>query len=264
MYDIKYEVKKTSYTIGEICEYITSDESYVILDGISIKVEGLRLKTLCKEHTCNNCLREGTHFKLCNNNFKNPQWHLCLWSDDHIQMTKDHIIPSSKGGANYIDNMQCLCTICNGSKKDDLTDNDLKKGALREDYDDFIKNKDFMKKNNVESKKNKFKRDMYYSDLKHAIADKYFNSFHELKLISEKIEKYNKYHCVNVFILNEDQEEYIFALQDGILDLMDNIIYFYSKFLHECDELPAISHSSLKLVPKKIRRLLINKEEERR
>jgi len=33
-----------------------------------------------------------------------------------VLMTKDHILPASKGGKNHHDNFQTMCTICNGIK----------------------------------------------------------------------------------------------------------------------------------------------------
>ncbi|MCA1840201.1 MAG: HNH endonuclease [Actinobacteria bacterium] len=37
---------------------------------------------------------------------------------DDVRLTKDHVIPVSKGGTNDIGNIQPLCQSCNASKKD--------------------------------------------------------------------------------------------------------------------------------------------------
>ena len=44
----------------------------------------------------------------------------CLRSD--VKLTQDHIVPLSKGGSDYIDNIQPLCGPCNSSKGDRIID----------------------------------------------------------------------------------------------------------------------------------------------
>lgn len=63
--------------------------------------------------------------------FTNSEWKsLCLKTgkkclkcgDDKSTLTVDHIIPFSKGGTNYIENIQPLCKNCNSQKHTESTD----------------------------------------------------------------------------------------------------------------------------------------------
>ena len=91
----------------------------------SIRVEehdvyttSLRYKTFIeKGYSCVCCGRVGAYYALEKSRGGNQnRAHFNLYSDDDVLMTKDHIIPRSKGGADCIENMQTMCTFCNSAK----------------------------------------------------------------------------------------------------------------------------------------------------
>jgi len=111
------------------------------IQGYLIKVGSLRLRTF-KELSCDcvQCGRKGTHFRLQGNEDNNP--HMGLWSDDNIEMTKDHIIPKSFGGYDSIKNMQTMCARCNNNKGHKFTEEDFIKGVGSLSYEEAIKRKE--------------------------------------------------------------------------------------------------------------------------
>lgn len=116
----KYDIQEVFDMLGE--ENLNSGEvhrqsrSNIIVDGFNVYSKSLRYMTFYQKGLkCVCCGKEGTHFKLCGENNSNRR-HFNLYADDGTLMTKDHIIPASKGGPDHIDNMQTMCTDCNKEK----------------------------------------------------------------------------------------------------------------------------------------------------
>lgn len=79
-----------------------------------------RYKTFfSKGYKCCVCGIEGKYFAL-ERSVNSKRYHLNLYAvnnnGEEVLMTKDHIIPKSRGGKNNLDNYQPMCTICNGIK----------------------------------------------------------------------------------------------------------------------------------------------------
>lgn len=95
--------------------------------GMKITVDSKRLQVFLHKGTSCRCGLSGSFFAIEKTNPKdigNKVYHLNLYAIDamgeEVLMTMDHIIPSSKGGTNYLDNLQPLCYPCNILKSDTL------------------------------------------------------------------------------------------------------------------------------------------------
>lgn len=116
----KYGIDEVFNLIGE--EYLTGNSdnnktrSDMVVDGFNVRPCSLRYKTFYQKGTkCVVCGKEGTHFKLCGDKTTNRR-HFNLFADDGTLLTKDHIIPASKGGLDRVFNMQTMCEHCNKEK----------------------------------------------------------------------------------------------------------------------------------------------------
>ena len=89
----------------------------IIVEGFKVRVRSLRYMTFYqKGTTCSKCGRKGSYFKLEGDKNNETRKHFNLYSEDNILMTKDHIIPKSKGGKDKVSNMQTMCILCNMEK----------------------------------------------------------------------------------------------------------------------------------------------------
>lgn len=125
--------RKEIYSIEEVEEKVKDvlfekkrNLSKVDFDGDMIKGNSQRYQTFfTKGCRCVKCGIEGKYF-VKEKHLKDISFHLNLYAIDEnekeILMTKDHIIPKSKGGANDISNYQTMCKKCNEAKENRLED----------------------------------------------------------------------------------------------------------------------------------------------
>jgi len=83
-----------------------------------------RYKTFLTSGTkCVNCGLEAKYFAK-ERDWKQLQYHFNLYgineNGEEIMLTKDHIIPKSKGGRNELVNYQTMCSMCNENKGNDI------------------------------------------------------------------------------------------------------------------------------------------------
>jgi hypothetical protein len=113
--------------------YSKSGITRTVIHGKSVKFRSSRLELFASDHeghgtNCNDCGLEGQYFKLeqtiegGSKPSKNNRYHLNLYAidaeGDEVLLTKDHIMPKSKGGDHHLDNYQTLCYPCNQDKAD--------------------------------------------------------------------------------------------------------------------------------------------------
>lgn len=123
--------RKSIYSIEQIRE-LTKDVLFeedkrnakVELDGDIIKGNSQRYQTFFKKGIkCVCCGIEGKYFAK-EKVSSDKSYHLNLYAIDEkgneVLMTKDHILPKSKGGKDEIDNYQTMCIRCNEAKGNNL------------------------------------------------------------------------------------------------------------------------------------------------
>lgn len=97
-------------------EYRVGDKAF------KVKMYSLRLQTFNKSLGCAKCGLEGSKFLLqheVHNKQSHPSPHFNLYAEkdgELILMTKDHILPKSKGGPDHLSNLQTMCFLCNQEK----------------------------------------------------------------------------------------------------------------------------------------------------
>jgi len=124
------EILDKTYGIEEVLSNVIHEPKdsldklgrFVLFGEHSISMVSDRYKTFINSGTkCVSCGLEGKYFKMCRSK-GSTRYHFNLYAADEagndVLMTKDHIVPKSKGGPNSLNNYQTMCVECNRIKAD--------------------------------------------------------------------------------------------------------------------------------------------------
>ena len=125
--EVRHELRKKGFSYKSKEWVEASKRSYpVIINGkrteIAVSMGSHRYQLFAKEGVdCVNCGIKGKFFALERGFGDNPKkFHFNLYGKDEegkeIMITKDHIMPRSKGGRNKLTNYQPMCYRCNNKK----------------------------------------------------------------------------------------------------------------------------------------------------
>lgn len=117
--------KGNPYPVDQILPLLCEGETYKELDGDVVKTASLRLACLKRSQECVSCGIKGSIFvKEATPQDARP--HLNLYAikedGDPVLMTRDHVIPVSKGGKNRMSNLVTMCCTCNERKGNKMPD----------------------------------------------------------------------------------------------------------------------------------------------
>jgi hypothetical protein len=119
----RYEALK-QYSLDEVLPHVgpTHNRRKFVVDGFgySVNMSSARMVCFTLNHTCVCCGTVGEAFLLelpSKSKYLIPHFNLYgRRNGEWVQMTKDHIIPKSKGGGDHQGNLQTMCDKCNGLK----------------------------------------------------------------------------------------------------------------------------------------------------
>lgn len=118
---MQYKNRFEKYSIDEILSLVDKEQiepDKIKRLGNGARLHSLRLIVFKRSQTCVSCGLEAKYFRRESFLDENP--HLNMYGEndlgEEVLFTKDHIVPKSKGGSDSLNNLQTMCTKCNGEK----------------------------------------------------------------------------------------------------------------------------------------------------
>lgn len=113
-------IRKGTLSIKDVFNVLELKAKKHIFDGEHINMTSQRYELFFNKGVdCVSCKIKGSFFAI-EKNHESSGYHLNLYAldsqNEEVLMTKDHIVPKSKGGKNHLSNYQPMCTLCNAEK----------------------------------------------------------------------------------------------------------------------------------------------------
>lgn len=113
-------IKEVYEAVKDVMFAPSNKKQFVMIRGDMVKGNSHRYQTFfTKGLKCACCGIEGKYFGK-EKTFGSMRYHMNLYAinedGEEVLMTKDHIIPRSKGGKDDISNYQTMCVKCNRAK----------------------------------------------------------------------------------------------------------------------------------------------------
>ena len=105
------------YSVDEVLDRVMCGECRVNFNGHVINMNKDNLRLFFRNITCVKCGIEGQYFVMESMDNGSPHFNLYALKDGkEILITKDHILPKSRGGKDVMSNYQTMCVHCNQEK----------------------------------------------------------------------------------------------------------------------------------------------------
>lgn len=150
------------YTLDEVLPFVPDTDRYKVkkvYNNFNVKLSSQRLITFKHNNVCVCCGITGVKILLqATGDQQSPHFNMYAEDNGHdVLMTKDHIIPKSKGGKDELSNYQTMCHRCNETKGSmDINIEQLKeliaiKNSRKSPSEIKQMVLDFLKKHNIEN-----------------------------------------------------------------------------------------------------------------